>query len=129
MTDHQNPLEGLLVSDTDPINKKELADLLTPYINIDQKEKSFNFIGEFMKLNNADKIYLILSAVKARSMLFNDMEDKISPVDIVKMDIMPEGSVKATLKKLKDDNKISSDNGKYYLPNYKLHDILAYFNK
>lgn len=80
-----------------------------------------------MGRSNADKILVILCAIKARSLVLTDVEDKITPSEIIKLDVAPEGSIKATLKILVDSGQIKSNKGKYYLPNYKVPQIAARF--
>ena len=45
------------------------------------------------------------------------------------MEVAPEGSIKTTLKTLFDSREIKSEKGKYYLPNYKLSQVVARFKK
>ena len=124
---NNDPLAQLLVSESQPINRQDLADVLLPYVTINKETKSFDFSGDFVTLPNADKIFVILCAVKARSLVLSDIEDKITPSEIIKLEAAPEGSIKATLKILVDSSQIKSDKGKYYLPNYKVPQILARF--
>lgn len=122
-----DPLAQLFVSESQPINRQDLTDVLLPYVTINKETKSFDFSGDFMGRSNADKILIILCAIKARSLVLTDVEDKIIPSEIIKLDVAPEGSIKATLKILVDSGQIKSNKGKYYLPNYKVSQIAARF--
>ncbi len=128
MTENTDPLQKLFVSESQAVNRQELAELLSPYLSINKETQSFEFSGNFMALPNAEKILLVLAAVKARS-LFLGTEDKISPSEIIKLEIAPVGSVKGTLKTLLDSRDIKSEGGKYSLPNYKVSQVVANFKK
>jgi len=123
---NNDPLASLLVSESQSIDKVGLAQLLSPYLLINKESKSLDFSGGFWELPNAEKILLVLAGVKARSLILNT-EDKITPSEIIKMDIAPEGSVKITLKNLLGSKDIKSENSRYYLPNYKLPQVIARF--
>jgi hypothetical protein len=121
---NQDPLEMLLVSEKQTVDRSELAQLLIPYVSIHKESSSFEFSGKFLNLPNQEKILLILCAVKARNLILKT-EDAISPSEIIKLEIAPEGSIKNTLKTLTDSKEIKSDKGKYSLPNYKLPQVIA----
>ena len=123
---NNDPLASLLVSESQSIDKAGLAELLSPYLLINKESKYLDFSGGFLELPNSEKILLVLAGVKARSLILN-MEDKITPSEIIKMDIAPEGSVKITLKNLLGSKDIKSENSRYYLPNYKLPQVIARF--
>jgi len=128
MTNNQDPLEKLFVSETQAVNRQELTELLSPFLSINKETQSFDFSGKFRELSNSEKILIVLAAIKAKS-LYLGMEDKVSPSEIIKMDIAPAGSIKGTLKMLLDSKDIKSENGKYSLPNYKLSQVVARFKK
>ena len=121
-----DPLDQLFVSESQAVDKQELADLLLPYVSINKESKEFDFSQAFRDLTNIDKIFILLSAIKARSLVLKT-DEKISPSDIIKMEIMPEGSTKGALKLLLDSNEIKSEKGKYYLPNYKIPQVVKRF--
>lgn len=123
---HPDPLQKLFVTESQAVDKQQLADLLSPYVTINKEIKSFDFAGKFSHLSNTEKILIVLSSVKAMSLVLGT-EDKIAPSEIIKMDIMPLGSVKGTLKKLLDSREIRADKGKYSLPNYKIPQLVAGF--
>lgn len=123
-----DPLQKLFVSESQAIDKQELADLLSPYVSINKETKSLDFSGKFRDLSNPEKILIVLGAVKARSIVLGT-EDGIIPSEIIRMDIAPVGSIKSSLKGLADSKDIKSNNGKYSLPNYKLLQVVARFKK
>ena len=126
---NQDPLQKLFVSESQAVNRQELADLLLPYLSIHKETHSFDFSSKFRDLQNAEKILIILSAAKVRSLVLKDVADEVSPSEIIKMDIMPIGSAKGTLKALLDSKDIKSSSGKYSLPNYKIPQVVARFNQ
>jgi len=123
-----DPLQRLIVSESQAVDRQELADLLAPYLTINKETKTFDFSSGFRDLSNANKILIILSAIKAKSLILGT-EDKITPSEIIRMEVAPEGSIKTTLKTLFDSREIKSEKGKYYLPNYKLSQVVARFKK
>lgn len=123
---NSDPLSKLIISESQEINKQELADLLNPYIAINKDSQSLDFFRAFRELGNEDKLYIVFAGIKARNLLFATGE-KITPSEIIKMDIMPIGSVKGALKKLYDNGEVKSEKSKYFLPNYKLHQVIAHF--
>ncbi len=123
---NNDPLASLLVSESQTIDKAGLAELLSPYLLINKESKSLDFSGGFWDLPNAEKILLVLAGVKARSLVLST-EDRITPSEIIKMEIAPMGSIKITLKKLLESKEIKAENSRYYLPNYKLPQIMARF--
>lgn len=124
-----DPLQSLFVSETQAVNRQELADLLSPYLAINKDTGSLDFSSQFRELPNIEKILIVLCAVKARSLVLSDVADEISPSEIIKMEIMPTGSVKGTLKTLLDAREVKAVNGKYSLPNYKLSQVMARLNQ
>ena len=107
-------------------HKNRLQASLQPHR--EKETKTLDFSGDFNHLSNAQKMLIVLSSVKAVSLVLGT-EDSIVPSDIIKMDIMPPGSVKGTLKKLLDAREIRAEKGKYSLPNYKIPQLVAVFNK
>src|SRR3989338_5897571 len=123
-----DPLQKLVVSESQAVDRQALADLLSPYLSINKETQSFDFSGAFLELTSADRILILLSAAKARNLILG-LDEKISPLEIIKMEIAPEGTIKNTLKKLLASKDIKADEGKYYLPNYKLSQVIARFKK
>lgn len=115
----KNPLEDLLVDESQSVNLAELAQILKPFVVIDKSSKTIQFLPSFYEQKNEAKVLILLAASKARRELLGS-EEKMSPSDIIGLDIMPEGSVKGTLKKLYDEKIIRAENSKYYLPNYQI---------
>jgi hypothetical protein len=123
---NQDPLSKLFVSESQDINKQQLADLLSPYLTINKESQGFDFTEAFRSLPNTKMILILLAGLKARHLVLKT-DDKIPPSEIIKMEIMPSGSVKSSLKKLFDEGEIKSENGKYYVPNYKISKLVSMF--
>lgn len=121
---NKNPLEDLLVDESQSVNLAELAQILKSFVVIDKSSKTIQFLPPFYEQKNEVKILISLAASKARRELLGN-EEKMSPSDIIALDIMPEGSVKGTLKKLYDEKIIRAENSKYYLPNYQIRASLT----
>lgn len=121
-----NPLHRLLVSDSQAVNHQELADLLLPYLSINKDSKNFDFSADFRNLSNIDKILILLSGIKAKHLIL-ETEDKVTPSEIIKMEVAPAGSVKNTLKTLLDTGEIKAEKGRYFLPNYRLSHVINKF--
>lgn len=120
----KNPLEELLIDETQSVDFAELAQILRPFVVIDKSSHRIQFLPPFYEQKNEAKILILLATSKARKELLGG-EEKMSPSDIIELDIMPEGSVKGTLKKLYDEKIIRAENSKYYLPNYQIRASLT----
>ncbi len=129
MTNQKDPLASLFTSDAKAIDRQKLAELLEPFVIIDEGSKEFSFHDTFNSLKtNMQKIEIILSAAKARALFFNEV-DGLSPGDIITLGVMPEGSVKTSLKKLFDRHKIKKDkDGRYFIPSYRISELVKQFN-
>jgi hypothetical protein len=125
MTKNNDPLASLVSNDSRATDRKKLADLLLSYVVIDQGSKEFGFHQAFHDIGANDiKIELLLAATKARALYFN-MVDGLLPGEIMSAGIMPEGSVKTSLKKLFDKHQIKKDKeGRYFLPAHRITDLI-----
>ena len=123
---NNDPLRKLISEeDVQAADRKKIADFLAPLILIDNASKELSFLPDFEKVGlNADKIEIILLACKARSLLFKT-PNGLTQGEIIALDIMPEGSVKSTLKKLFDPKKIKKDKeARYFLPGYRVSELV-----
>ncbi len=121
-----DPLSALVASDTRAIDRSKLASFLTPYVQFDKDTKEISLLDAFNSIvSNDGKVEVILLASKARLLIF-DIPEGLTPSELIKMDIMPEGSIKSSIKKLYDMRKIKKEaNGsKYFIPNYRMNDII-----
>jgi|HubBroStandDraft_5_1064220.scaffolds.fasta_scaffold85527_2 hypothetical protein len=122
--DKNDPLAALISEDVKATDRKQLADLLKPLIQIDASTKEFSFLPAFSRLkSNDDKLEIILAAVKARSLVF-DFADGLLPKEVIDFQVMPVGSTKSAIKRLYDSHRIKRDkDGKYSLPNHRVSEI------
>jgi hypothetical protein len=125
---NKNPLEELLLDENQNLDLSRLAQVLKPFTRIDKSSHAIQFLQPFYEQKNENKILILLATSKARKELLGD-EEKMSQSDIISLEIMPEGSVKATLKKLYDGKNIKAEKSKYYLPNYQIDALLTQLNK
>jgi hypothetical protein len=125
-----DPLESLVSSDAKIVDRKKLTELLQSFIIIDRDSKELSFLDSFEKIgNNIGKIEILLAASKARALVFNEPEG-LFPADIINLAIMPEGSVKTSLKKLSDSHKIKKNKeGRYNIPSYRISELLKTYTK
>jgi len=128
ITKKEDPLQKLFVSETQKVDRLGLARFLTPYVSINKETESFDFSATFHKLLNSEKILVILAAIKAKHLVLDTL-DRIAPVGIINLEVMPIGSVKGSLRTLSRNKEIKSDKNGYYLPNYKLPQIIGRFSK
>lgn len=119
-----DPLRSLVSGDTKAIDRQALANLLAPYVRIDQTTMGFGFLPAFAKLSsNDEKVEIILTAAKARALIF-DSQDGMGPKEVAALEIMPLGSVKSALKHLYDTHKIQKDNdSRYSMPTYRIYEL------
>ncbi len=121
--DNNNPLQKLIVDETKETNLQELAGVLESYVVFIKSSEAINLLPKFQKLPNDLKILVVLASSKARAMLFSQQSEGMSQKDFISLDIAPEGSIKATLKKLFDGKEIKSKDKKYYLPSYRISSL------
>lgn len=125
----KDPLATLVSSDAKAADRTKLAELLKPFLVIDEETKEFGFLTPFSELKGNDtKIEVLLAGVKARSLYFS-LPDGLSPSEIIAVGIMAEGSVKSTLKRLFDGHQIKKDKeGHYFLPAHRIHEVAVTIN-
>lgn len=121
-----DPLQDLVSDSTEDIDRVQLAGLLKAYVAF-SKDGELTFLPAFYKLGNTSKVLVILTAQKARHLLFGEVytSEALSSAEIIALDVMAEGSVKSTVKRLLEktyDIKKNSDK-KYYIPNYQLSSL------
>lgn len=127
-TEKNDPLASLFTSDAKSVDRKQLAELVGPYISIDMESKEFVFLPAISELDgNVLKIEMLLAAAKARA-LFLNASDGLLPGEIIATGIMAPGSAKSSIKKLADSHKIKKDKeGRYFLPSYRIPEIIKKF--
>lgn len=129
MENKTDPLSSLLSSDVKSTDRQKLAELLRPFLVIDQDSKEFAFLPAFEETdNNADKVEIILAGSKARALLF-DNPDGMTQGEVIGLGVLAEGSVKSTLKRLIDGHKLKKDKeGRYSIPGHRISELVKKFN-
>jgi len=119
-----DPLAVLISSDAKATDRKKLAELLEPYMVIDQDSKEFSFHPQFHDITGNDrKMEILLAGAKARSLYFQ-LPDGLLPGEVIAAGLMPVGSVKSSLKRLFDNHKIKKDKeGRYFLPPHRINEL------
>lgn len=122
--DDKDPLASLIGSGKEN-ERQKLAELLEPFVVIDEDSKEFYFKDAFTKLdNNSIKVELLLAATRARALYFNEL-DGLTAQEIIILSIMPEGSVKTTLRKLFSiEHKIKQSGKRYLIHSYRIPEII-----
>src|SRR5258708_1270126 len=109
MATNSDPLAALVASDAQSTDRKKLADLLGPYMVMDQDSKEVAFTVAFDEVvGNDSKVEILLAGAKARALLFS-MPDGLRPSEIIATGILAEGSVKTSLKRLFAGRKVKKD--------------------
>ena len=124
-----DPLAALISSDAKAVDRAQLAELLGPFMVIDQNSKDFGFLPALREVDgNGTKIEILLAGAKARALYFN-LPDGLLPMEIIAAGLMPEGSVKTSLKKLFDAHVVNKDKkGRYFLPAHHVADLFKRLN-
>jgi hypothetical protein len=124
MEKNNDPLTALVSSDAKSTDRKKLAELLDPYVVIDQDSKEFGFTPSFDIIDGNDmKVEVLLAGVKARSLLFN-LPDGMTSGEVIATGILAEGSAKTSLKRLFDGRKVKKDkDGRYFIPGHLIPEL------
>ena len=126
-------LESLLVSGKE-VNKKLVAEMLSPYLRIDRETCDIRPLRSWDDLKAYKKILLYLLARKAMIALgLNLPEENASPTEINISTGLKQGTVNPTLRRLFEDGVVAqTKERKYYIPNYaieKVKSIVSEANK
>ncbi len=129
MAKTNDPLASLISSDAKATDRKKLAELVGPYMVIDQDSREFSFHSTLHDVDGNDtKIEILLAGAKARALYF-DMADGLLAGEVQAAGLMPEGSVKTSLKKLFDSHRIKKDKeGRYFLPAHRIQELIKKLN-
>jgi len=126
MTDTNDPLKDLIQEDAGAIDRDLLKNTLKPYVAF-SASGDVTVLKQFYGKSNQQKVLIMLLAQKAKSLIFPDTEESLSPSVLINAQIMAEGSVKTTLKYLLEKvHEIKKDSSnKYYIPTYLLAEMPA----
>ena len=119
-------LESLLVSGKE-VDKKLVAEMLSPYLRIDRETCDIRPLSSWDDLKAYKKILLYLLARKAMIALGSNLpEENASPTEIMLSTGLKQGTVNPTLRRLLDDGVVAqTKERKYYIPNYAIEKVKA----
>lgn len=122
----ENELESLLVSGKE-VNKKLVAEMLSPYLRIDKETCDIIPSSSWGDLKAYKKILLYLVARKAMIALdLNLPEENASATEIMVSTGLKQGTVNPTLRQLLEDGLLGqTKERKYYVPNFAIEKIKA----
>jgi DNA-binding transcriptional ArsR family regulator len=119
-----NELESLLVSGKD-IDKKLVAEILSPYLKIDKDTCEIRPTSSWDSLKVNIKILLLLLARKAMIALELGLsQEPATATEIMENTGLKKGSVNPALRALYDDKMIAQNEDKeYFIPNHSIEKI------
>jgi len=113
-------LEDLLVNGAE-LDKKLLAGVLAPFIRIDKEAAQPRFTPQWRRLDAKGKVGVYLLARKAMAALelLPKEEESASYTQIFNETGVKEGTIAATLARLREQKLVEQDMGKkYFIPNF-----------
>ncbi|MCD6092453.1 MAG: hypothetical protein J7J38_00340, partial [Candidatus Aenigmarchaeota archaeon] len=115
----KDPLDKLIVDESENPNISLLAGLVSPYLRFDKKSGEIIFNEEFYKLKDWQKvlIYLLGRKVIFVKKLQKDFDEKITPKKISEI-LNIESKHIRTYASRELKGLIKSEKGKYSVPNY-----------
>src|SRR5437660_9735235 len=113
-----DPLADLLVKKED-LDRKLLAEVLTPYVKLDQDSGTVIPTPSFARLTNASKILVFLLGRKAAKSLnlLSEPEER-TPKEIATLTGINHDSVKPTLSTLYKARKVQKAGNSYFVPDH-----------
>lgn len=119
-------LESLLVSGKE-VDKKLVAEMLSPYLRIDKETCDVRPLSSWDDLKAHEKILLYLLARKAMIALgLNLPEENASPTEIMLSTGLKQGTINPTLRRLLGDGVVGqTKERKYYIPNFAIEKVKA----
>ena len=119
-----NELEDLLV-DGKEMDKKLVAELLSPYVKIDKNTREIRPLGAWNDASANVKILIYLLARKAMIALgLNLDEEAATNSQIINDTGIKKGTVHPAVRQLYSDKIIEQTKGKkYYVPNYSIEKV------
>jgi len=122
MGKEKDPLDELIVDESENPNINLLAELVSPYLRFAKESGEIIFNEDFYKLKDWQKVLISLLGRKVIFIkkLQEDFEEKITPKTLSGNLGIPHKSItKYASKELK--GIIKSKKGKYFVPNYNLY--------
>lgn len=128
-----NELEDLVISGKE-LNKKLVAEVLSPYLRLDKDVCGIRPLGSWNELNANEKILLYLIARKAmRAVGFALGEEGATANEVIHETGLKKGTVYPALRNLLNDRMVDQSKDKRYsVPNYaieRIKDMLSHDQK
>ena len=123
-------LEGLLVNGKE-IDKKLVAEILSPHLRIDQETCDIRPLSSWGNLKAYTKILLYLLARKAMKALDLGLEqESASATEIMKNTGLRKGTVNPALRRFFEDSVLEQTKDKrYFIPNHAIERVRAIISK
>jgi DNA-binding MarR family transcriptional regulator len=127
MTDE---LESLVVSGKD-IDRKLIAQVLSPYVKLDKDDCNVRPVEGWNKLKAYEKIVVYILSRKAMAALnFNIPSEGASASEVARDTGLKTGTVNPALRELLDDRLVDQGkDGRYFIPNHAIEKIKAMLSK
>jgi len=123
----ETPLSKLIVEEVE-LNEQLLHDLLEPYIRF-KKTGGLRFTENYPKLSKYGKIIVLLLSQKAKARLIKNENEKLRPLDIVKISGVSRKTVDSALDKFKKRGLTTSEEKKHFIPNYSLPSVKKFLER
>lgn len=119
-------LDDLFVEESN-ISNDVLKDLLIGYVQFSKEGKIFTK-PEFSNLQNRKKVLIILLSKKVMKIKIG-LEEETYGKEIITSTGLTRGSVYPLLREMEGDRLVTSKDGKYWIPNYSIHNVKQLFSK
>lgn len=123
----QNKLSNLIVKDD--LNEEVLSSILDRFIRIKADSSKIITLPDFSKLKTKDAMLMLLLGFKAIKLLGLRENENAGPKELHIISGINLSTIKSALRDLESENLISSEKGKYSVPNFLLHSLKDHFSK
>ncbi len=119
MTD--DPLTALIVDESTRIDRARqlLASILKPYVEISSQSGELSLLSAVFELPPQDQILVVMCgrlAQKLLNKLPDGQDEKISQTEVMNLlPAIPDGTIKSSLKKLREENLIMNEDRKNFI--------------
>ncbi len=118
---NKNKLSKLIVKED--LNTDVLFDILDKFLRIKEGDKKIILLPDFSKLKFKDAVLILLLGFKALKELGFIKNEMVGPKRIHDISGINLSTVKNSLRDLEGESIITSDKGKYLIPNFLLHTL------
>lgn len=125
--ENQNKLSSLIVKDD--LSEEALFSILERFIRIKADSSKIIILPDFSKLKARDAVIVLLLGFKAIKLLKLRGDEGVGPKEIHILSSINLSTIKNTLRDLESDNLVTSEKGKYSVPNFLLHSLRDHFGK